>query len=77
MLKDVFEITGGLPILVWEEEGGACEKNVQEPRVGVKPVIQSELARHGYSQEELYFSNRDKVLRERLKGKEDAARSGH
>jgi hypothetical protein len=84
MLKNVFEITGGLPILVWEGEGGACQKatsqtlrpvqllrivenSLVEPTLDVQPVIQSELALHGYSKEELYFSNLSDELKARLK----------
>jgi hypothetical protein len=86
MLKSVFEIEGGLPILVWEAEGGACKeeppiskrtsqslrvvpKIVDSAVLGVQPVIQSELARQGYSQEELYFSNLSSVLKQRLEQK--------
>jgi hypothetical protein len=59
MLKSVTEITGGLPILTWEGEGGAVQADVSNP-----------LASNGYSQEELYFYNRNKELKERLQQKE-------
>jgi hypothetical protein len=38
VLKSVFEITGGLPILVWENEGGACARESKS----AKPIRSEE-----------------------------------
>jgi hypothetical protein len=49
VLKSVFEITGGLPILVWENEGGACARESKS----AKPIR---------SEETFYLHNLTKEL---------------
>lgn len=60
MLKKVFEITGGLPILVWENEGGACDKKSAVSRANAKSID---------AQEKFYVHNLTKELENDLENK--------